>query len=127
MKCLGRKTITNESIITSLLTSSTIEEASKKLGIEARTIYKRMKTDDFQRLYNDAKSGLLKETTADLQAKTGEAVQVIASVMNDASVNPNTRIYGATAILQYATKYTELLNILERIEALEKERETWKK
>lgn len=82
-----------------------------------------MKREDFRRLYAEARKGLLKATTEDLQKMTASAVRVLADIMNDAKVPANTRIYSATSILQYATKYTELHDVLERIEALEIEKE----
>ena len=75
------------------------------------------------RLYAEARKRLLKATTEDLQKMTVSAVGVLADIMNDKSVPANTRIYSATSILQYATKYTELHDVLERIEALEIEKE----
>ena len=125
MKLL-RKTITHEEIISALLSTRSIAEASQKLGIQPRTIYNRMKKDDFKRLYAEARKGLLKATTEDLQKMTASAVRVLADIMNDAEVPANTRIYSATSILQFASKYTELNDVLSRIEALEieKERET---
>lgn len=122
MKLL-RKTITHEEIISALLSTRSIAEASQKLGIQPRTIYNRMKKDDFKRLYAEARKGLLKATTEDLQKMTASAVRVLADIMNDAEVPANTRIYSATSILQFASKYTELNDVLSRIEALEIERE----
>ena len=122
MKLL-RKTITHEEIISALLSTRSIAEASQKLGIQPRTIYNRMKKDDFKRLYAEARKGLLKATTEDLQKMTASAVRVLADIMLDASLPANTRIYSATSILQFASKYTELNDVLSRIEALEIERE----
>lgn len=122
MKLL-RKTIAHEEIISALLSTRSIAEASQKLGIQPRTIYNRMKREDFMRLYAEARKRLLKATTEDLQKMTASAVRVLADIMNNESVPANTRIYSATSILQYATKYTELHDVLERIEALEIERE----
>lgn len=125
MKLL-RKTITHEEIISALLSTRSIAEASQKLGIQPRTIYNRMKKDDFKRLYAEARKGLLKATTEELQKMTASAVGVLADIMIDRNVPANTRIYSATSILQFASKYTELNDVLSRIEALEieKERET---
>lgn len=121
MKLL-RKTISHEEIISALLSTRSISEASAKLGILPRTIYNRMKNDDFKRLYAEARKRILRATTEHLQKMTGSAVSVLADIMLDASLPANTRIYSATSILQYASKYTELNDILERIEALEEER-----
>ena len=122
VKQMGRKTITNEDIITCLLSSDSISSASVLLGCNRRTLYRRMKDTTFQKQYKEAKTELLKNATVNLQKSASEAVTTMVSVMKNEDTPAQTKIYCATSILQYVLKFTEVTDILERIEALEEER-----
>lgn len=119
---MGRKTISNEELISCLLSSDSIKEASLIAGITPRTIYKRMKDATFKNLYAEARAQLLKDATEALQKKTSLAVETLANVMTSEDSPPQTKVNSANSILQFASKYTEMTDILERIEKLEDER-----
>lgn len=119
---MGRKTVTNEELITCLLSSDSIRGASLLAGITPKTIYKRMKDETFRKLYEEARGRLLKETTVSLQKKTSLAVDTLAQVMTSEESPPQTKVNCANSILQFASRYTELTDILERIERLEEDR-----
>jgi len=119
---MGRKTVTNEELITCLLSSDSIRGASLLAGVTPKTIHKRMKDETFMKMYDEARGRLLKETTASLQKKTGLAVDTLAQVMTAEDSPPQTKVNCANSILQFASRYTELTDILDRIEKLEEER-----
>lgn len=113
------KTISDESIIAALLTSSTRVEAAKILGISTETLYKRMKKDTFRIRYRKAKDDVVSEAIASLQSRMNDAISTAANIMNDTENAPQIRLNAADTILRYATKLTEMVEIVERIEALE--------
>ena len=113
------KRLSNEIIVTALLEKGSIRAAAAKLGLKERTIYDRMKTEDFKALFKQAKTDYLKSATAKLQSNIGKAADTLVNVMEAEETPPSTKVYCANSILQQALKFTENVDIIDRLEALE--------
>ena len=113
------KRLTDEEIIVSLVSEGSIKGAAASLKCAARTLYERMKKPGFKKLYNQAKADILKNATAKLQGNLCGAIDTLTEIMNDKSAAMQTRANCAVSILQYAAKFTETTDIIERLEAIE--------
>lgn len=113
------KNITNEQIIAELLNSVSIREAAKKLGLQEKTVYSRMKQPDFQKMYAEARAEIITHATARLQNYANSAVNCLALIMEDKENAPQVRVNAADAILRFCLKYSEKEDIADKIEALE--------
>ena len=78
-----------------------------------------MRKNEIKSKYKKAKTDLLQQNTAYLQAKIAEATLAIIEIMNSSETPPQSRISAARTVLEYALKLTEETEILTRIEALE--------
>ena len=114
-----KKRLTDEAIISGLIEAGSIKAAADRLGYNVKTLYERMKKPGFKELYTQAKAELLKTATAKLQGNLAGAIDTLAAIMNDKETAKQTRANCAVAILQYAAKFTEATDIIERLEALE--------
>lgn len=114
-----KKRNTDEAIISALIENGSIKAAADRLGCTVRTIYERMKKPGFKDLYAQAKAEILKTATAKLQGNLTGAIDTLAAIMKDEETAKQTRANCAVAILQYAAKFTETTDIIERLEALE--------
>ncbi|MBR6393911.1 MAG: hypothetical protein IKS13_03750 [Ruminococcus sp.] len=114
------KNIPDEVIVAELLNSVSIRAAAKKLGLQEKTIYKRMKQPEFKKLYADARKEVVEQATARLQNFANQAVSCLALVMSKQEYAPQVRTNAADAILRYCLKFSEKADIADRIEALEK-------
>lgn len=101
------KRLCNEAIISALLSEGSIKAAAEALGCKEQTIYTRMKQEDFQQQYAQARAELMKSATAKLQNHMTAAVDVLAEIMTDETVPKQTRVYSAVNILQIAKQYTQ--------------------
>ena len=119
-----KKRNTDEAIISALIENGSIKAAADRLGCTVRTIYERMKKPGFKNLYAQAKAEILKTATAKLQGNLTGAIDTLAAIMKDEETAKQTRANCAVAILQYAAKFTETTDIIERLEALEDAQET---
>lgn len=107
--------VTDEQIITALLSSGTIKDAA--VGLSERTVYDRMRGGDFKALYAAAKADILREATNRINAITMQAIQTTADIMTDKEVNPATRLQAVQAILNNAAKFAARLNEAENLTA----------
>lgn len=118
-----KKRLTDEAIISALIEAGSIKAAADRLGCTVKTLYERMKKTDFKALYAQAKADILKGATAKLQGNLSGAIDTLTAIMNDQETAKQTRVNCAVSILQYAAKFTETTDIIERLEALEEARE----
>lgn len=114
------KNIPDEVIVAELLNSVSIRAAAKKLELQERTIYDRMKKPEFKKLYADARADVISQATARLQNFANQAVSCLALVMSKQEYAPQVRINAADALLRYCLKFSEKADITDKIEALEK-------
>ena len=114
-----RKRLTNEVIISALLGAGSVKAAAQLLGVHPRTINSRSKSPEFKEMYAEARADLLREASAKLQNNISEAVDTLAGIMQDPNIAPQTRCNAATSILSYGVKYTETIDLLSRLEAVE--------
>lgn len=111
----------DERILSALLSCNTIKEAATLTSVSEQAIYARLKNESFLKRYNEAKANIIKQSTTYLQGRLSNAIKVIDTIINDTSVNPQSRLYGAKSIIELSLKLTEQSDILERITALENE------
>ena len=116
---MARKRLTDEAIIAALIAEGSIKGAAASLKCTARTLYDRMKSPEFKDLYAQAKADILKTATAKLQGNLCGAIDTLAEIMTDEEAAKQTRVNSAVSILQYAARFTETTDILERLEAIE--------
>lgn len=116
---MGRET-KDEKLIAALLTYPTVREAAQAVGRSESQVYLRTKQPDFVEKYDAARRELLSKATAELQAHLSEAVRVMIDVMNDSEASPQVRLNAADAMLRNCAKYTEVEDILRRLDRLER-------
>ena len=116
---MARKRLADEEIIAALIAKGSIKGAAASLECTTRTLYERMKKPEFKQLYNQAKGEVLKAATAKLQGNLCGAIDTLNEIMTDPEAPKQTRVNSAVSILQYAARFTETTDILERLEAVE--------
>ena len=122
---MSTKKVTDEAIITALLSAGTIKDAAKLAGISERALYDRMKTGDFQALYKSAKADLIRAAMVNLNNHLQEAINTAAEIMTDKDINPATRLQAAQTILNNAGKFAQHLQTDENGVTAQQESNTW--
>lgn len=113
------KRIRDETIIEALLTSATARSAAAKLGINEQTIYRRKRETEFVRKYEETRRERTEMARNALQSTAHAAVETLAQIMRDKNAPAQTRVNASAEILRQNVKYTEMSDILEKIERLE--------
>jgi hypothetical protein len=112
---LGRKM---EQAVAALLSEPTIEAAALQAGVSCRCLKNWLAEPEFQALYRAARHDFLERTTARLLALCGESLDALAANLKcdkPAAVNG-----AALGILDRAVKGVETLDLIARIEELER-------
>jgi hypothetical protein len=111
---LNRK---QEAVIAFLLVEATVEQAAAKAGVGYRTLRGWMALPDFQAAYRSARRIVLENAIAGLQRTTADAVKAL--MRNLTCGEPGPEIRAAQIVLELAFKGAELLEMEERLQALE--------
>lgn len=104
---MAKRKLNDEKLVAALIAHNSVRAAAEAVGVSESVIYERMKDGDFMSLYDRARTDLLRGCVGKLSAQMGGAVDVIASVMNDADANPAVRVQAARQILDFAAKYSD--------------------
>jgi hypothetical protein len=111
-----------ESAIAALLSQPSIRKAAEKAGVSDRRLRAWLKEDaQFQEAYRDARQKMLEHALSRLQATTGAAVTVLRRLLRTS--DEKVALSSALGVIDRATRGAEMLDVLTRIEALERRRE----
>lgn len=106
--------------MTALLSCGSVTEAEKISGVSRTTIYKRLNDKDFKREYDHRRTMVLNSACSSLQSTLTTAVNTIKEIIEDEENAPQVRLNACGMILQNCLKYVEQIDILSKIEELEK-------
>ena len=109
-----------EKALRALFDARTIREAAQIAGVSESRMYAYTREEGFQARLREESSALLKITSKRLSEKAGSAVEVLCGAMEDESNPPQVRVAAADKILGHALKVSERVDLLTRIEELER-------
>lgn len=106
----GVKVVSNEEIIAALIVSRTTAEAAEKVGISRQTLFNRMTDNDFREEYAEAKNDILRQVVLQFNSMITEAIDTLADIMEDKSVNAAVRLQAAQFLINNACKFADRLD-----------------
>lgn len=109
-----------EKAIAALLTYPTKQAAADAIGITTRTIRNYFKDKEFCERYRAEFMGLITDASRQAQQTMSPALSTLREIMTNNQENSQTRIYAARTTLEYAVKLTELTDLVNRLEDMEK-------
>ncbi len=109
-----------EKALAALLTCSTRKEAAERVGISERTIRGYFQDDEFIERYRAAFADVIEEATRHAQQSLSPALSVLREIMGDEKEPASVRVQAAKCVIDYGLKLGEALDVLERVNELEK-------
>ena len=107
--------------IEALLTHRTIEDAAGAVGVNPRTIYRWMNEPAFRLSLDQATTGAINQSVADIHSSRSALGEPIFRVRDDIDVSPGVRLRAAQIIDNSLLRWRELLDVEQRITRLEQE------
>jgi hypothetical protein len=105
--------------IEALLKEPTTDAAARAAKVSVTTIWRWLNDPIFSAAYRQARGQLLESTLTKLQAASGDAVETLRAVMNDAEANHGAKVSAARAVLEFSLKAREVLEVEQRLSDLE--------
>lgn len=109
-----------EKALAALLVTPTVSAAADRCGLSERTVYRYLRDSDFGARYREERARLVEQAVAGLQKIGIGAVGVLRRNF-DAQDQPHAQIRAATNALSLMFKGTALVDMEERLRALEEE------
>jgi hypothetical protein len=106
-----------EQAIGALLSEQTLAGAAEKVGVNEVTLRRWLKLPDFLAAYREARREVVEKSVAQLQQSSWAASTTLLRLL--AADSESVRLRAATAILEHAGRGVELLDLEERLTALE--------
>ena len=105
--------------LSALLTSTTIKEAARKIGLSARTLNNYLSDPDFRAEYEKRVEDIAQSAAAKLKKYMGEAVDVLYQTATSKEGGSTARVAAARALLDYGLKVSEMEDLRDKLEELE--------
>jgi hypothetical protein len=106
--------------LAALLSEATIVEAATRAGVGEATLLRWLAEPSFKARYRDARRQVVEQAIVGLQQAAGAAVTVLSAIAGDAAQPAGARVSAARTILDQSFRGLELVDLVERIELLER-------
>jgi hypothetical protein len=101
-----------------LACGTTAEQAARQAGVNVRTVFRRLKNQEFRRQIQAMRADMVQRTSGTLTAAGGEAVKTMVELMR--SPTPSAvRLAAARAIVELGMKVRETAELEQRLAELE--------
>ena len=109
--------------VEALASGKSLDAAAAAAGIVERTGRKWRGLPTVQAALREARSQALGDVTTKAVARMTAALDVLTLIMADKTISPAVRVSAARTILESAVRFSETLDLSERVSALEASRE----
>ena len=113
----GRLKRADEQLALALASGRRVVDAAESAGLSERTAYRRRAEPDFQARVKELRSELVDAASGRLVATMTKAVVTLKRLLDDEDSNVQARAAGL--LLTHALRVTELVDLAERVAALE--------
>jgi hypothetical protein len=113
-----------EQAIAALLSSRSVDEAAKSIGLSPNTLLRWLEIPEFRAQHLAARREAVRQAVARLQPATGIATLTILKLMTDPNVLAALRLRAADCMMEHAFKGIELEDIEMRVAELERAADT---
>ena len=108
-----------------MLSTRTIKEAAEQAGTSERTIYTYLHDPEFLTDLTAYNSACLKYAVGLTSRSMEDAINVLREVMHDPESTPQAKVNAARAMLEFGLRIHDAVDLVTRVEALEKEKDIW--
>lgn len=113
----------DESLIASFVAGVTVQEAAARASVGERTAFRRLSDPSFRQRLAETKGRMLEAVSARLVASAGAACEELERLLKKAE-SESVRLGAARTILEQVLRMRELVEIDQRLLALEQEVKT---
>lgn len=110
-------------VLAALMTNRTVESAAKAAGVSSKTVRRYLQDPEFLASYQSAVDGVMERATKQLQGSLTAAIERLGRIVRNDNDSSQAHIAAARALLDFTLRFTELNDVLTKLEQLE----AWRK
>ena len=111
--------VSDEQLISALLTCPTIKLAAEKVGMTEQGVYSRLKKDTFRQKLQAERTAHFQVVSSKIENANFKALDTLINVIEDNNCPITTKVRASQILLDLSLKNREQIDILARIEQLE--------
>ena len=111
--------ITDNQLISALLSSATIKQASESVGLSEQAVYSRLRKPDFRTKLQNARNDKFQVISSKLEDANFKALDTLIKILDDKEVSAGIKVRAAQTLLDLSLKNREQADIISRIQSLE--------
>lgn len=109
--------------VITLVSGKTRLETAEICGVDESTVFRWLQDAKFEKALKEAQTGVYKDSINELKAASLVAVRTLVEVAQNAEATASARVSASTAILSNCFRAVELVEIQNRLEALQRQLE----
>lgn len=111
--------VTDNALISALLTCPTIKQASDEVGLSEQAVYSRLRKVDFREKLQSARNDQFQVISSKLEDANFKALNTLVSILDDSEVSAGIKVRASQTLLDLSLRNREQADILTRIQNLE--------
>lgn len=111
--------VTDNALISALLTCPTIKQASDEVGLSEQAVYSRLRKVDFREKLQSARNDQFQVISSKLEDANFKALNTLVSILDDSEVSAGIKVRASQTLLDLSLRNREQADIISRIENLE--------
>lgn len=111
--------VTDNQLISALLSSATIKQASDEVGLSEQAVYSRLRKVDFRTKLQNARNDQFQVISSKLEDANFKALNTLVSILDDSEVSAGIKVRASQTLLDLSLRNREQIDVISRIENLE--------
>ncbi len=111
--------VTDNQLISALLSSATIKQASDTVGLSEQSVYSRLRKPDFREKLQVARDNQFQVISNKLEDANFKALDTLINILDDKEVSAGIKVRASQTLLDLSLKNREQADIITRIQNLE--------
>ena len=111
--------MTDNQLVTALLTHATIKQASEEVGLSEQAVYSRLRKPDFREKLQNARDNQFQVISSKLEDANFKALDTLIKILDDKEVSAGIKVRASQTLLDLSLKNREQADIISRIQNLE--------
>ena len=111
--------VTDNALISALLTCPTIKQASEQVGLSEQSVYSRLRKPDFRAQLQNARDNQFQVISSKLENANFRALDTLINILDDSEVSAGIKVKASQTLLDLSLKNREQIDVISRIENLE--------
>ncbi len=111
--------VTDNQLISALLSSVTIKQASAEVGLSEQSVYSRLRKPDFREKLQNARNDQFQVISSKLEDANFKALDTLINILDDKEVSAGIKVRASQTLLDLSLKNREQADIINRIQSLE--------